>query len=70
MGEALSQTSCPEGTVEMVIANVGTPAERARPRSSARTSAPNTGYLRLAFTDPEKRKLSQAELAREGARAS
>ena len=61
-GQALS-TELPEGAVEMVVANIGTPQNARSAHRRAPTSAPNTGYLRLAFSDPEERKLSQAELA-------
>ncbi len=52
----------PEGTVEMVVANIGTP-QNARSAIVSPNSGPHTGYLRLAFSDPERRKLSQEELA-------
>ena len=63
-----SATELPEGTVEMVVANVGIAAERAQRACRAPTSGPHTGFLRLAFVDPEKRKLSQREIADAGAR--
>ena len=50
----------------MVIANVGTP-QNARSALVSPNVAPHTGFLRLAFSDPEERKLSQAEIADEGA---
>jgi CzcA family heavy metal efflux pump len=61
MGRALKE-GLPEGAVEMVIENLGTP-QNARSALVSPNVAPNTGYLRLQFTDPEKRKLSQDELA-------
>jgi multidrug efflux pump subunit AcrB len=64
MGNALL-TELPEGSVEMVIENLGAP-QNARSALVSPNVAPNTGYLRLQFSDPEKRKLSQDEL---GARA-
>jgi multidrug efflux pump subunit AcrB len=60
MGDAL-KTGLPEGSVEMVIENLGTP-QNARSALVSPNVAPNTGYLRLQFNDPEKRKLSQDEL--------
>ena len=46
----------------MVIANVGTP-QNARSAIVSPNAGPHTGFLRLAFSDPEERKLSQAEIA-------
>jgi multidrug efflux pump subunit AcrB len=61
MGRALS-AGLPEGSVRMVVANVGMP-QNARSLLVSPNVAPNTGYLRVAFSDPEQRKLSQGELA-------
>ncbi len=61
MGRTLS-TELPEGTVEMVIANVGTP-QNARSAIVSPNVGPHTGFLRLAFSDPEHRKTSQGEIA-------
>jgi multidrug efflux pump subunit AcrB len=61
MGDAL-KSDLPEGSVEMVIENLGTP-QNARSALVSPNVAPNTGYLRLQFNDPEKRSLSQDELA-------
>jgi multidrug efflux pump subunit AcrB len=61
MGEAL-KTDLPDGAVEMVIENLGAP-QNARSALVSPNVAPNTGYLRLQFKDPEKRKLSQDELS-------
>jgi len=61
MGRALSK-ELPEGSVKMVVANIGMP-QNARSLLVSPNVAPNTGYLRIAFSDPEERKLSQAELA-------
>ena len=61
MGKTLS-SSLPEGTVEMVIANIGTP-QNARSAIVSPNVGPHTGFLRLAFSDPEKRKLTQGEIA-------
>src|SRR5580658_4837867 len=61
MGKALSR-ELPEGAVKMVIANLGTP-QNARSAIVSPNTGPHTGYLRLAFSDPEERKLSQSEIA-------
>jgi multidrug efflux pump subunit AcrB len=61
MGNAL-RAGLPEGDVQMVIENLGTP-QNARSALVSPNVAPNTGYLRLQFTLPEKRKASQEELA-------
>ncbi len=61
MGRAVSK-GLPEGTVKMVVANVGMP-QNARSLLVSPNVAPNTGYLRVAFSDPEERKLSQSEIA-------
>jgi multidrug efflux pump subunit AcrB len=61
MGHAISR-GLPEGTVKMVVANVGMP-QNARSLLVSPNVAPNTGYLRLAFSDPEERTLSQSEIA-------
>jgi multidrug efflux pump subunit AcrB len=46
----------------MVVANIGMP-QNARSLLVSPNVAPNTGYLRVAFSDPEKRKLSQSQIA-------
>ncbi|MGO8992304.1 MAG: efflux RND transporter permease subunit [Polyangiaceae bacterium] len=61
MGKALSR-ELPEGSVKMVIANVGMP-QNARALLVSPNVAPNTGFLRIAFCDPEERKMSQGALA-------
>jgi multidrug efflux pump subunit AcrB len=61
MGQALTR-GLPSGTVEMVVANVGMP-QNARSLLVSPNVAPNTGYLRIAYSDPEKRELSQGEIA-------
>jgi len=61
MGNAL-KGELPQGSVDMVIENIGTP-QNARSALVSPNVAPNTGYLRLQFNDPEKRSLSQDELA-------
>jgi multidrug efflux pump subunit AcrB len=61
MGKALSR-ELPPGVVKMVIANVGMP-QNARALLVSPNVGPDTGYLRLAFGDPDERKMSQAEIA-------
>ena len=61
MGKAVSK-QLPAGTVEMVIANIGTP-QNARSAIVSPNVGPHTGFLRLAFSDPEKRLQSQSEVA-------
>ena len=61
MGKAISK-ELPEGTVQMVIANLGTP-QNARAALVSPNVGPHTGFLRIAFCDPEERKLSQSEIA-------
>jgi multidrug efflux pump subunit AcrB len=61
MGRALS-AGLPEGIVRMVVANVGMP-QNARSLLVSPNVAPNTGYLRIAFSDPEERNLSQGAIA-------
>jgi multidrug efflux pump subunit AcrB len=60
MGRALSE-ELPKGTVQMVVANVGMP-QNARSLLVSPNVAPNTGYLRIAFSDPSARELSQGEI--------
>ena len=61
MGDALTR-ELPPGSVDMVIENLGTP-QNARSAIVSPNVAPNTGFLRLQFTDPERRQLSQQEIA-------
>ncbi|HVV51596.1 MAG TPA: efflux RND transporter permease subunit [Polyangia bacterium] len=61
MGRTLSH-DLPPGDVEMVIANVGTP-QNARSAIVSPNVGPHTGFLQLAFSDPDARTLSQGELA-------
>jgi multidrug efflux pump subunit AcrB len=60
MGDALVR-ELPKNSVRMVIANVGMP-QNARSLLVSPNVAPNTGYLRIAYADPEERKMSQEEL--------
>ncbi len=61
MGQAL-QRELPESSIEMIIANAGMP-QNARALLVSPNLGPDTGFLRIAFSDAEKRKESQAELA-------
>jgi multidrug efflux pump subunit AcrB len=61
MSKALSR-ELPEGTIKMVVANNGMP-QNARSLLVSPNVAPNTGFLRVQFSDAEDRKLSQAEIA-------
>jgi CzcA family heavy metal efflux pump len=61
MGKTLSK-ELPPGTIEMVIANVGTP-QNARSAIVSPNVGPHTGFLRLAFSNPEQRRMSQGEIA-------
>jgi multidrug efflux pump subunit AcrB len=61
MGRAITK-GLPEGTVEMSIANIGMP-QNARALLTNSNVAPNTGTLQLAFSDAERRSMSQSELA-------
>jgi multidrug efflux pump subunit AcrB len=61
MGRAVS-AQLPGGTVRMVVANVGMP-QNARSLLVSPNVAPNTGYLRIAFSDPEERTLVQGAIA-------
>jgi multidrug efflux pump subunit AcrB len=61
MGKDLS-TKLPDDCVKMVIANIGMP-QNARALLVSPNVGPHTGYLRIAFSDPDDRKHSQAELA-------
>ncbi len=61
IGKAVTRELSP-GTVEMSIANVGMP-QNARALLTNTNVAPNTGTLQLAFSDPEHRTMSQADLA-------
>ncbi|MES1207364.1 MAG: efflux RND transporter permease subunit, partial [Pseudomonadota bacterium] len=61
MGRTLSR-ELPPGSVKMVIANIGTP-QNARSAIVSPNVGPHTGFLRLAFSDPDERSLSQGEMA-------
>ena len=61
MGKTLAD-ELPKGNVELVLTNVGSP-NNARSAMTSPNSGPHMGFLRLALVDPEKRTLSQRELA-------
>ena len=52
----------PKGTVELYLANIGYPKQ---PRSAMGNpnTGPHMGFLRFALSDPEKRSMSQREVA-------
>jgi len=52
----------PPGTVDMVLANIGSPGN-ARSAMTSPNWGPNMGFIRLALADPEHRRLSQREIA-------
>jgi multidrug efflux pump subunit AcrB len=59
---AALRNEMPAGTVGMVIENLGLP-QNARSALPSPNVAPNTGYLRLQFSDPDKRRQTQDELS-------
>jgi CzcA family heavy metal efflux pump len=61
MGQRLRE-ELPEGTVELVLTNVGSP-NNARSAMTSPNAGPNMGFIRLALKDAEERKLSQREIA-------
>lgn len=61
MGEVLRK-ELPKDTVELVLTNVGSPAN-ARSAMNSPNNGPHMGFIRLALVDPEHRDLSQRELA-------
>ncbi len=66
MGKTLS-SSLPKDTVELVLSNIGSPAN-ARAILSSPNWGPHMGFLRVQFNSPEARKQSQRELADESRR--
>ncbi len=62
MGKTLSR-ELPPDIVKMIIANMGTP-QNARAAIVSPNVGPHTGFLRVAFSDPETRKISQEEISR------
>jgi multidrug efflux pump subunit AcrB len=61
MGKTLT-AAFPPGTVEVALTNVGAP-NNARSAMSSPNAGPHMGFIRLALSDPEHRKLSQREVA-------
>jgi multidrug efflux pump subunit AcrB len=61
MGQVVAD-ELPKGNVELVLTNVGSP-NNARSAMTSPNSGPHMGFIRLALVDPEKRKLSQQEIA-------
>jgi multidrug efflux pump subunit AcrB len=61
MARALSR-ELPAGTVKMVVANIGMP-QNARAAIVSPNVGPHTGFLRVQFSAPEERNVSQDELA-------
>jgi multidrug efflux pump subunit AcrB len=52
----------PPGEVEMVLTNVGAP-QNARSAMNSPNAGPHMGFIRVALSDPEKRKHTQREIA-------
>src|SRR5262249_18609028 len=52
----------PPGNVELVLANVGSP-NNARSAMTSPNWGPYMGFIRLALVDPQKRALSQQQIA-------
>jgi len=61
MGATLAR-ELPKGSVEVVLTNVGSPAN-ARSAMNSPNAGPHMGFIRLALVDPEHRALSQREIA-------
>ena len=61
MGDALAK-ELPPGNVELVLTNIGSPSN-ARSAMNSPNNGPHMGFIRLALVDPEKRTLSQREVA-------
>ncbi len=61
IGKRLS-AAIPKGNLELVLANVGSPSN-ARSAMNSPNWGPYMGFLRLALSDPERRSLSQQQIA-------
>jgi multidrug efflux pump subunit AcrB len=61
IGETLRER-LPPGNVDLVLTNVGSP-QNARSAMNSPNAGPHMGFIRLALVDPEKRKLTQREIA-------
>jgi multidrug efflux pump subunit AcrB len=59
---ALLARELPKGTAELVLTNVGSPGN-ARSAMTSPNAGPHMGFIRVALVDPEKRKLTQREIA-------
>ena len=61
MGKTL-QDELPDGEVELVLTNVGSPGN-ARSAMTSPNWGPHMGFIRLALVDPQHRKASQREIS-------
>src|SRR5262249_7244790 len=61
MGKTLAE-ELPKGSVELVLTNVGAPGN-ARSAMTSPNDGPNMGFIRRAIVNPEKRTMSQREIA-------
>ncbi len=61
MGKTLKE-ELPEGTVELVLTNVGSPG-KARSAMTSPNYGPHMGFIRLALTERARRTLDQREIA-------
>jgi multidrug efflux pump subunit AcrB len=61
MGETIRK-ELPPGIVDLVLTNVGSP-NNARSAMTSPNAGPHMSFIRLQLVDPEKRKLSQREVA-------
>ena len=61
MGAVLA-SELPKGDVELVLTNVGSP-QNARSAMNSPNAGPHMGFIRVALNPPERRKLSQREIA-------
>jgi multidrug efflux pump subunit AcrB len=61
MGQTL-QDQLPKGAVKLVITNVGSP-QNARSAMTSPNLGPHMGFIRLELEEPEKRSLSQRQIA-------
>jgi CzcA family heavy metal efflux pump len=59
---ALLAKELPQGQVELVLTNVGSPGN-ARSAMTSPNAGPHMGFIRVALVDPERRTLSQREIA-------
>jgi CzcA family heavy metal efflux pump len=61
IGRALAE-GLPPGTVDLVLTNVGSPS-KARSKMSSPNAGPHMGFVRVALTPPDRRSLSQRQVA-------